>query len=164
MFGFNNKKTKTDYSSEPRLVDEVKKNEDNGYGPFLDINNDLGIFVEKNPKCANMLLMSYAYARRTAVAGMVLQGIMKQADYDYVYKVFNAMQVNTEHSKEFQEAAAQQAYELIFSYTNLFNKEGLSMITSVVHQGNALVPPNGETIDINVLAKIIADIKNKSNS
>ena len=27
MFGFNNKKTKTDYSSEPRLVDEVKKND-----------------------------------------------------------------------------------------------------------------------------------------
>ena len=166
MFGFKKRKNKSknDYSGEPHLVDLVEKIEDNGYGAFLDINNDLGRFVEKNPDCSKMLKMSYGYARRAAVAGMVLQGIMKQADYDYVYKVFNAIQVSTEHTVEFQEEAAKQAYELISSYTNLFKKDGLMLITSLVHQGDPLTPPEGETLDIETLAKLIADIKKKSNA
>ena len=161
MFGF--KKNKNNYSNEPRLIDVVEKIEDNGHGAFLDINNDLGRFVEKYPDCNDMHKMAYGYARRTAVAGMVLQGIMKQADYDYVYKVFTAIQQTTVHTVEFQEEAAKQAYELIASYTSLFNKEALMMIGSVVHQGNPLTPPEGETLDIEMLAKIIANIKKKSN-
>ena len=165
MFGFKKRKNKSknDYSGEPHLVDLVEKIEDNGCGAFFDINNDLGRFIEKNPDCSKMLKMSYGYARRTAVAGMVLQGIMKQADYDYVYKIFTAIQQATVHTVEFQEEAAKQAYELIASYTSLFNKEALMMIGSVVHQGNPLTPPEGETLDIEMLAKIITNIKKKSN-
>ena len=146
----------------PRLVDVVEKIENSGYGAFFDINNDLGLFIGKNFEGIDpMLHMSYAYARRAATAGMVLQGIAKQIDYDYVYKIFLAVQnsadtsTTREQTVEFQKKASGQAVELIASYTSLFDKETLKFIVGAVESGKAFTPPEGETIDIETLATIV---------
>jgi hypothetical protein len=168
MFGF--RKNKNNYSNGPRLVDVVEKIEDNGHGAFVDINNDLGRFVEDDKGLSDIHKMAYAYARRVVAAGMVLQGIMPQSHYDYVYKVFISFQgstlpkddIKTEDTVEFQEQAAKQAYELILSYTNLFDAKGLKLLCNLVHLGNAETPNNGEVLSIEELAKLITHVKNKS--
>ncbi len=145
----------------PRLVDVVDKIENSGGGAFLDVNNDLGLFIGKNVDCDNMLKMSYAYARRYAVAGMVLQGIQTKKDYDRVYQIFQGYQIATtprttrEQTVEFQKKASGQAVELIASYTSLFDKETLKFIVGAVESGKAFTPPEGETIDIETLATIV---------
>ena len=150
----------------PRLVDVVEKIENSGYGAFCDINNDLGLFIGKNFEGIDpMLHMSYAYARRAAAAGMVLQGIAKQIDYDYVYKIFLAVQYSAdtsttrEQTVEFQNKATEQSVELINSYTSLFDNEAITFIVGVVQNGNANSYFNnlseGETYDLETIATIV---------
>ena len=156
----------------PRLVDLVEKIENSGQGAFLDINNDLGLFIEKNSDCDNLIKMSYAYARRAAVAGMVLQGIVKQEDYDYVYQVFLGIQHATDTSTigeqmvDFQDKAVEQSIELIASYTSLFDKKAILSLTNAVHGGginNQL--RESETHNIETIAAVVNDaIKRMSES
>ena len=150
----------------PRLVDVVEKIENSGHGAFCDINNDLGLFIGKNFEGIDpMLHMSYAYARRAATAGMVLQGIAKQIDYDYVYKIFLSVQnsadtsTTREQTVEFQNKATEQSVELINSYTSLFDNEAITFIVGVVQNGNANSYFNnlseGETYDLETIATIV---------
>jgi hypothetical protein len=155
----------------PRLVHLIEKKENSGR-PFVDINNDLGYFLEKNVSEGRSYLdidpiiyMAYAYARRCAAAAMTLQGIVKQKDYKYVYIIFLSIQdqVDTSTTKEqevkFQNEATEQAQELIASYTNLFNKEAITFIVNVVQNGGVNSYFNnlseGETYDLETIATII---------
>ena len=149
----------------PRLVDLVEKIENSGQGAFLDINNDLGLFIEKNSDCDSLIKMSYAYARRAAVAGMVLQGIVKQEDYNYVYQVFLGMQQATDTSTtgeqmvDFQDKAVEQSIELIASYTSLFDKKAILSLTNAVHGGRINTQlREGETHNIETIAAIVNDV------
>lgn len=136
------------------LVDLVKKAENTGY-VFIDVNNDLGTFIEENEDCDPLIKMAYGYARRYAVAAMYVQGFVKKELYDHVYEVFKGLQLMTGHTVEFQESAAEQAFCLISSYTDLFDKESLRFILSIVHGGEARTPANGEIIDTETLASIV---------
>ena len=136
------------------LVDLVKKAENTGY-VFIDVNNDLGTFIEENEDCDPLIKMAYGYARRYAVAAMYVQGFVKKELYDHVYEVFKGLQLMTGHTVEFQESATEQAFCLISSYTDLFDKESLRFILSLVHGGEARTPANGEIIDTETLASIV---------
>ena len=86
---------------------------------------------------------------------MYVQGFVKKELYDHVYEVFKGLQLMTGHTVEFQESAAEQAFCLISSYTDLFDKESLRFILSLVHGGEARTPANGEIIDTETLASIV---------
>ena len=154
-----------------RLIDLVKKIENSGR-PFVDINNDLGYFVEdyysKGKTYDDIeptIYMAYAYARRAAAAGMLLQGIVKQKDYDRVFMIFQEIQNKVDKSTtregtfKFQTKASDQGLELINSYTNLFNKNTISIIVNVAQRGNEDSYFNnlaeGETLSISNLAQMM---------
>ena len=60
------------------------------------------------------------------IAALCLQRIVDKEQYNYVYQIFKALQLSTGQTQEFQAEAANQARELIYSYTNLFNKDTLN--------------------------------------
>ena len=153
MFDFLKRK-----NSENSLAKVIVKGEESGYGAFLDINNDLATFFEDAKDIKDfdpLIMMTNAYARRVATAGMVLQGIVEKSQFDYVGTVFRATQANTIHTVEFQEEAYDEAVKLIHSYTSLFDKTALSLIVSLVQDGNVLTPPEGETLDIETIAVLV---------
>jgi hypothetical protein len=157
MFDFLKQK-----SSENSLAKVIIKGEKSGYGAFLDINNDLAAFFEDvNKDYDPLIMMTNAYARRVVTAGMVLQGIVEKSQFDYVGTVFRATQANTIHTVEFQEEAYDEAVKLIHSYTNLFDKQSLSLIVSLVQDGNVLTPSEGEVLEIETIAAIIKSTKQK---
>lgn len=129
----------------------VEKIENSEYGAFVNINNDLGYFIEKNQDCNSLLKMSYGYARRFAVAGMYLQNIVKIEHYEYVMKVFRGFQQLTDGSVKFQEKAFDQAVELIQSYTEVFDRDAIKFVIFSVENG---VDSSGLGNEINQFGKI----------
>lgn len=76
-----------------RLVDVVVRSNNLAEGTFGNISNDLGDSIENYT--TPMLQMAYAYARRSAAAGLFLQGIFSRNMFDHVQQVFQAFQLNT---------------------------------------------------------------------
>jgi hypothetical protein len=126
MFGFVWKK---------RLVSLVKKIENSEHGVFININNDLGCFIENNIECDPLLKMAYGYARRFAMAGLYLQKLAESEDYNHVVNMFKGLQQLTDGSVKFQEKAVDQAVELIQSYSNLFDRKSIKFLVFSVENG-----------------------------
>ena len=143
------------FKTEIRLIDVVKKQNNSG-NVFTDINNDLGFYVDENKECGPMIMMAYAYARRLAVAALCLQRIVDKDQYDYVYQIFKALQLSTGQTQEFQREAADQARELIYSYTNLFSKDALNTMVVMVEDGrfDLSKSADGSYIDTQTLANM----------
>jgi len=118
------------------LVDVVQKKENHEWGIFANIMNDLGEYSKKygeNDKQYNVLrFMAYAYARRTAAAGLYLQGYWNRKYYNHVSDFFKSAQLFTGQSFEFQEDAGSQSVELLMSYDQRLNKSLVGQITTVV--------------------------------
>jgi len=123
-----------------KLINFVEKVIDKGYGPFDSINEDIGAWSDKGPIVEKypLIFMASQYARRSAIAVCYLQGLCDRDVVEYVTKVFKATQNNTgpqlllDQTEEFQEEAWNQGYELIKSYTDLFTKEQISLLTAAV--------------------------------
>lgn len=130
-------------NTEIRLIDVVEKQNNSG-NAFTDINNDLGTYVDENKDCEPMIMMAYAYARRLAIAALCLQRIVDKDQYDNVYQIFKALQLSTGQTQEFQTEAANQARELIYSYTNLFNKDALNTMVVMVEDGHIDLSKSGD--------------------
>jgi hypothetical protein len=114
-----------------RLVECVQKIDQSDGGVFVNLYNDLGIYIERvGLDEDNLRKMAYAYARRATGAGLCAQGIWGEKELSYNLKIFNASQQITGKSIEFQEAAYEQAIELILSYDARLNKE---MMSGIVH-------------------------------
>jgi len=135
---------KKDNRNEKRLVDCVEKNNynhsdnDKDKALFTDIMNDLGSYIEKlDVNNEPLLTMAYAYTRRCAAAGLCAQGMWGQEELDYTQNMFLSFQQTTGQTIEFQENAAEQAYELIIDYDSRFNKEILKSMLVVMMKGNA---------------------------
>lgn len=112
-----------------RLVDVVIKSNALNEGTFGNISNDLGDSVANlNTK---LLKMAYAYARRSAAAGLFLQGVFDRNAFNYVQQIFESFQITTNHSRKFQEEAAAQALELMQSYDSRLTNEVVSFITTM---------------------------------
>lgn len=124
-----------DDDSELRLIDVIEKTNNLLEGVFANINNDLGEHFSTQNKVSSsspMILMAYAYARRTAAAGLFLQGVFDRETYAIASNTFKAMQLQTGHTVEFQEEAARQANELLSSYDSRLDKQTIGTITTIV--------------------------------
>jgi hypothetical protein len=113
-----------------RLINIVAQVNDSDDGIFANINNDLNESITQNNDV--MILMSYGYARRTAAAGLYLQGVFSRENYMQASKTFKSLQLQTGLSVEFQEEASSQSIELLLSYSPRLIKTMISKITSVV--------------------------------
>ncbi|GAC30399.1 hypothetical protein [Brumicola pallidula] len=98
------------------LKTSVQKVDQSEYGQFVQINNDLGKFVEDKPELPPEVMMAYGYARRFAVAGMFAQGVVDSGLVNHVKLIFKSLQQSTGLTKEFQNNAAQESLDLINSY------------------------------------------------
>lgn len=127
-----------------RLEDIVKKRNNLPEGIFGNINNDLndtmvelGYSVDNLNDNEKLILMSYAYARRTAAAGLVLQGVFSIQDFQHAQKTFQAIQVQTIHTREFQELASSLAGSYIMSYDGRLTVDMLNKILIPVLQNHS---------------------------
>lgn len=123
------------------LKNIVLKKNNLAQGIFANINNDLNetftnleYRIEKLSQQEKLNYMSYAYARRTAAAGLVLQGVFDLKDFKHAQKFFEAIQVQTIHTKEFQENAAYYANKFIQSYDNRLSDYFLKHILITVYK------------------------------
>lgn len=142
-----------------RLIDVVKK-ENNSGNAFTDINNDLGTYIDGDKDCDPLIMMAYGYARRASVAGLCLQRIVDKGQYDYVYQIFKSLQISTGQTQEFQKEAADQARELIYSYTNLFSEDALNTMVVMVEDGLVELSKSvdGSYLDTQTLAKMFSKL------
>ena len=126
---------------ELHLVDVAEKGENHEWGVFADIMNDLGEYSKEHgsyDQQNNILrFMAYAYARRTAAAGLFLQGYWSREYYDHASNFFKSAQLSTGQSVEFQENAAKQSMEFLLSYDQRLNKNLVGQITAVVEHNIA---------------------------
>lgn len=74
--------------------------------------------------------MAYAYARRTAAAGLYYQNIFTHDQFMYVHSIFQAYQFNTGHTVEFQEEANDQALEFLQSYDSRLTKQVTALLVA----------------------------------
>lgn len=113
-------------TAEPRLIDVVNKKADTGY-VFWNITDDLGHSVDNIQASTPMVLMAYAYARRSAAAALYVQGICNKDIFNHVQAVFKSLQLKTGQTVEFQKQAAAQSSEFLQSYhyaiTTFFEKK-----------------------------------------
>ena len=70
-----------------------------------------------------LIKMSYAYARRTAAAGLFLQGVFSRQDFQHAQQFFQAIQIQTIHTVDFQEDAADIATKFLLSYDSRLTKK-----------------------------------------
>lgn len=117
-------------NDEMRLIDIVEKKNNLDDGIFANINNDLNESITQDHNI--MILMAYGYARRTAAAGLYLQGVFNRENYMQASKIFKSLQLQTGQSVEFQEEAASQSIELLSSYSSRLTKIMINKITTVV--------------------------------
>jgi hypothetical protein len=126
------------------LKNIVKKRNNLPEGIFANINNDLNdasrefdYSTENADYGEKLILMSYAYARRTVAAGLVLQGIFSIKDFQHAQKIFHSIQIETIHTKEFQELAFSLANQYILSYDTRLTLDVLQKITFPVMQNHS---------------------------
>lgn len=127
------------------LKDLIEKRNNLKEGIFANINNDLNeslqkleIKLDSNSSYDEKLFhMSYAYARRTAAAALVLQGVFSIKNFQHAQKVFQATQTNTIHTKEFQELASFYGHQYILSYDNNLTLDILGKILLPVLQNHS---------------------------
>lgn len=111
-----------------RLIDYVPKTHKNAFGFFAEASDDLGDL--KIPEVPPMVQMAYAYARRTAAAGLYYQNIFTHDQFMYVHSIFQAYQFNTGHTVEFQEEANDQALEFLQSYDSRLTKQVTALLVA----------------------------------
>lgn len=88
---------------------------------FNNIMGDLGHACEDINRSTPLMVMAYAYARRTAAAAMYIQGLYDRDAFAYVQSMFVNFQRNTDGSVEFQEAAAAESDEFMQTYSTQIN-------------------------------------------
>lgn len=140
LWGPEDKHTEKDI--EPKLIDVVKKIDTSNLGVLARVYNDLGTYSDsvnwedEDPKRK----MAYAYARRIAAAGLVLQGIWKREDYNYNKTMFVSYQHTTGQSREFQDAAGEQARELMRSYDSRITDTAVYNMVSLLETNGIPLP------------------------
>lgn len=117
-----------------KIVNLVDKKSDSGFGFFYDMNADLSEMISKSSNQIPETIMPYFYARRFAVAGMYMQGIVSKNDFEYVDKLqYNyTCQVGEKMTKQeqinFQEQSLAEALDLI----NIYSEKLISKITTSI--------------------------------
>ena len=119
-----------------RLNDVVERRWKTELGPFEDLNRDLGSFIEANfEACEPVLKMAYAYARRTAAAGLFFQGSIQQNAVKHVQDLFEGLQRLTGQTIAFQREAALQATEIVRSYVPGLTSDHEAVLLNYAREG-----------------------------
>ncbi|RUT49483.1 hypothetical protein [Campylobacter fetus] len=108
-----------------KLSDFVDKKHHTKEGKFVDIMNDLSTFKSDD----KMLKMAYAYARRFAAAALYIQGVIKKNEFDYTQTIFQANQLSTGQTIEFQEQASAIGLDFIAEYDLRFGRKLATLFT-----------------------------------
>lgn len=135
-----------------RLNEVVERRARTELGAFEDLNRDLGAFIEENfETCEPLLKMAYAYARRTAVAGLFFQGIVGENVVKHVQDIFVGLQRATGQTIEFQREAALQASEIVGSYVPRLTSEHELVLFNYAREGvTALELASNEVLDFEI--------------
>lgn len=122
------------------LIQEVDKLSINGLGVFAQAYEDLGGFSDKYVNLdlsvathdEKLLMMAYAYARRSVGCALVAQGVWGLEELMPSIKMFYNFQTKTGQTKEFQESANDQAEEFIISYDERLTRSAMSRIATPI--------------------------------
>ncbi|WP_163390192.1 hypothetical protein [Enterovibrio norvegicus] len=136
---------------ERKLADIVIKSNQTGY-IFIDIMNDLGGAAEEIMKASNLIQMTYAYARRSAATALYLQGLVDRDVFDHNLSFFNAVQVKTEHSVEFQELSFSEAIEYMQTYNPIITR---MLIKKMAVIASEYVAPNEQLSDTDLIRAVM---------
>lgn len=142
FFGSRSKK------KDPRLEDVVEKQSNTGY-VFLDMNNDLAQCSYNWPQASPQLLMAYGYARRTIASSLLIQGVANKDTYAHTASLFRDIQVQTDHTVDFQEQAARAAESFMATYDSRIDRLVVGKIVSLAKAFKpfaALVPLDDSTL------------------
>lgn len=112
-----------------KLLEVVAKKHSTGF-IFIDITNDLGESAEAIMQSSKRTIMAYGYARRAAAA-LYIQGIITQQEFDHVFSIFKSLQIQTGHTVEFQEQAAEDATIYMQTYNVTISKHIVSKIIDI---------------------------------
>lgn len=112
------------------LIDVIKKTNKHNDGAFIDIYSDLNDHIPQTD--SPVIMMAYAYAMRTAAAGLFLQAVIDRDIYNELSMAFKKIQLVTDQTVAFQEEAARQSCELFSSYDDRLDQEAIMIITSMV--------------------------------
>lgn len=72
--------------NEPKLINVVTKRMDTGH-IFWNISDDLGHSANEIMASTPMVIMSYAYARRSAAAALYVQGIFNEDAFNHAESI-----------------------------------------------------------------------------
>jgi len=134
-----------------QLAEVVERQHDTGY-VFVDITNDLGAAAEAIMASSKQTIMAYGYARRAAAAALYIQGVIEEEMFDHVVSVFKSLQIQTEHSVEFQEAAAADAVAYLRGYSSIVSKFMVSRLLDIAMNYEL---PSGQMSDQQLFASIL---------
>lgn len=156
------------FNANTKFLDKVEKIYKTKEGIFVNIMNDLSVFVKDFNGYNNdnkLDMMSYAYTRRVVSCAIFLQGIFNKEQLQYQERMFYYTQLNTDKSVYFQEKALENAIELLLSYHNDLKKE---IVTLIVKFAITQMPysyyyknDNYNYISDNELISIVKFYKNK---
>jgi hypothetical protein len=135
------------------LSDIVTKISHSGF-IFGDITNDLGTACEDIMASDDHLIMAYGYARRAAAAAIYIQGLIGFDVFDHVCSIFKSLQLQTNHTVEFQEYAAKEALDFIKTYQPLVSS---LFVKYLIHIATEYEIGDGQMID-QELFKTVTDI------
>lgn len=135
-----------------KLSTLVSRNHETGY-VFVDINNDLGDAAEVIMASSELIKMAYGYARRACAFAMYAQGLIDQALLDHVQMIFKGLQLKTGQSKEFQEAAYDEAIAFMQSYHWQLNRFSILAIRNIAENYDR--PESGPISDVDLLVGAI---------
>lgn len=139
------------------LISLVSRVSDTGY-IFVDINNDLGGCAEKIMASSESSMMAYGYARRAAIAALYVQGIVDKDAYNHVVLVFKSLQIQTGHTVEFQESAADLSVSYMQEYSHVINRLFMAKIIDLAENyGRAPGKLSDEALIASVFETIYAE-------
>lgn len=143
------------YKDDARLVDCVEKIDESEDCVFCNIMNDLGTYIDRVGLDESKLRqMAYAYARRTAAAGLCAQGSWGKEEFDPSLNMFYSFQQTTGQTVEFQKRAADQSIELFQSYDSRLDKKFLYPMTEMVMSDASRVKNSGKIFFIDELLEL----------
>jgi hypothetical protein len=132
------------------LTDLVPRRHNTGF-VFVDVMNDLGFAADDIGRSSKEALMAYGYARRTAAAALYVQGLIDEENFDHAVSIFKSLQVQTEHSIEFQEAASKASIEYLKHYSIAIDR---MFVTKLLDIAFNYTIPEGQMSDEDLFAGV----------
>lgn len=141
---------RTPDASAHSLTDLVPRRHNTGF-IFVDAMNDLGFAADDIAGSSKDALMAYGFARRTAAAALYVQGLIDEESFDHAVSIFKSLQVQTEHSVEFQEAASKASIEYLEHYSITIDR---MFVTKLLDIALNYTIPEGQMSDEDLFAGV----------